>query len=182
MSARPLRIMAFGHEPISERARRPHHRTLNRRQVRGIRHRLPRPQEATLHRVAECRRQGRVAQGYGQRLRKHARSVRVKPRLRNQAHGRTSTRRPKLQLLDVGIVLVRPNEWVAPGGRLIRPHSLRRRDRPSLSRFHLNRQRPPYPFRLRLHRSQPRRPIAPPIRPRVKVDGSGTVTGLSRNA
>jgi putative transposase len=55
----------------------------------------------------------------------------------NQGRGRTSTRRPELRLLYVGLALVLRNEWVwlhfavlsAPrrGGRLIRPERLRLR-------------------------------------------------------
>jgi putative transposase len=55
----------------------------------------------------------------------------------NQARGRTSTRRPELRLLYVGIALVLRNEWVwlhfavlstpRRGGRLIRPERLRLR-------------------------------------------------------
>lgn len=55
----------------------------------------------------------------------------------NQARGRTSSRRPSLRLLYVGISLVLRNEWVwlhyavlsAPrrGGRLLRPERLRLR-------------------------------------------------------
>ncbi len=55
----------------------------------------------------------------------------------NQGRGRTSTRRPELRLLDVGIALVLRNEWVwlhfevlsAPrrGWRLIRLERLRLR-------------------------------------------------------
>ena len=55
----------------------------------------------------------------------------------NQARGRTSTRRPELRLLYVGLSLVLRNEWVwlhrdvlstpRRGGRLIRPERLRLR-------------------------------------------------------
>jgi Transposase DDE domain len=55
----------------------------------------------------------------------------------NQARGRTSTRRPELRLLYVGVALVLRNEWVwlhfavlstpRRGGRLIRPERLRLR-------------------------------------------------------
>src|SRR5262249_11644273 len=55
----------------------------------------------------------------------------------NQGRGRTSTRRPELRLLYVGLALVLRNEWVwlhfvvlsAPrrGGRVIRPERLRLR-------------------------------------------------------
>ena len=55
----------------------------------------------------------------------------------NQARGRTSTRRPELRLVYVGIALVLRNEWVwlhfevlsmpRRGGRLIRPERLRLR-------------------------------------------------------
>jgi putative transposase len=55
----------------------------------------------------------------------------------NQARGRTSTRRPELRLLYVGIALVLRNEWVwlhfevlstpRRGGRLIRLERLRLR-------------------------------------------------------
>jgi putative transposase len=55
----------------------------------------------------------------------------------NQARGRTSTRRPELRLLYVGIALVLRNEWVwlhfavlstpRRGGRLLRPERLRLR-------------------------------------------------------
>jgi putative transposase len=56
----------------------------------------------------------------------------------NQARGRTSTRRPELRLLYVGIALVLRNEWVwlhfevlstpRRGGRLFRPERLRLRE------------------------------------------------------
>ncbi len=56
----------------------------------------------------------------------------------NQARGRTSTRRPELRLLYVGIALVLRNEWVwlhfevlsSPrrGGRMLRPERLRLRE------------------------------------------------------
>ena len=56
----------------------------------------------------------------------------------NQARGWTSTRRPELRLLDVGIALVLRNEWVGlhseafstprRGGRAIRLERLRLRE------------------------------------------------------